>query len=284
MVDTVSPVVRSRRLAAALRRLRLTSGLTIEEVAVQMECSTAKLSRIENALVTVRVQDARELLDLYGVHGSEREDLLELVRQAKGRAWWHAYADLMADGFHRVVGFEAEASTIRMLEARLIPGLLQTEQYTTALMSLRSDLPPATVDRLVQLRMERQRVLRCADPASLLLVLDEAALRRRVGPASLMRDQYRRLIDEARSPTVGLRVLPLDAEPYQAPGFSFTIFGFADPADPEVVFEEMLEGTGFHEDVDAVGRYRLAFEHAWSRALDAAASQDLLAEMAERLR
>ena len=99
MVDTVSPVVRSRRLAAALRRLRLTSGLTIEEVAVQMECSTAKLSRIENALVTVRVQDARELLDLYGVHGSEREDLLELVRQAKGRAWWHAYADLMADGF-----------------------------------------------------------------------------------------------------------------------------------------------------------------------------------------
>jgi transcriptional regulator with XRE-family HTH domain len=273
MAEAVSPVVRGRRLAAALRSLRLSSGRTLEEVAVHLECSTAKISRIENGVVSVRIQDARELLALYGVRGAEREGLLELVRQAKGRSWWHAYADLMAEGFDRVIGFEEEAVAIRMLEARLVPGLVQTEQYARALMSSRRDVPPGTVERLVRLRMERQAVLRRRDGAAgFELLLDEAALRRRVGPPELMRDQYLRLLDEARSGRLALRVLPLDAEPHQAPGFSFTVFGFADPADPPVVFEELLEGTGFHESVETVGRYVFAFDHARSRALDAEAS------------
>jgi transcriptional regulator with XRE-family HTH domain len=284
VVEAVSPVVRGRRLAAALRGLRLASGRTIEEVAVHLECSAAKISRIENGLVNVRIQDARELLDLYGVQSADREDLLDLVRQAKGRGWWHPYADLMADGFDRVIGFEAEATTIRMLDARLIPGLLQTRQYATALMSSRRDVSAATIERLVRLRMERQSVLHRADAPWFHLLLDEAALRRRIGPPSVMRHQYSRLIDEAGTAALTLQVLPLTAEPHQAPGYSFTIFGFGDPADPEVVFEERLEGTSFEESVETVGRYRVAFEHAASCALDPAASLDFLAEIAEGCR
>ena len=191
MVEAISPVVRSRRLAAALRGLRVASDRTIEEVAMHLECSAAKVSRIENGLVTVRIQDARDLLDLYGIRGADRESLLDLVRQAKGRGWWHPYIDLMADGFDRVIGFEAEAAVIRMLEARLVPGLLQTRDYATALMSSRRDVPTATVERLVRLRMERQTVLRRDDPPRFHLILDEAALRRRVGTSALMRQQSR---------------------------------------------------------------------------------------------
>jgi transcriptional regulator with XRE-family HTH domain len=281
VVEAVSPLVRGRRLAAALRRLRLESGLTIEDVAVHLECSAAKISRIENGLVTVRIQDARDLVDLYGVRSPDREGLLDLVRQARGRAWWHPYADLTADGFDRVIGYEAEAARIRMLEARLVPGLLQTEEYATALMSSRRDVPPETVERLVRLRMERQSVLRRADPPAFHLLIDEAALLRRTAPSAVMRRQYRRLLDEAGSAALTLQVVPLAAGSHQAPGYSFTIFGFGDPADPEVVFEELLEGSSFHESVETVGRYRFAFDHAASCALDRSASMDFLARIAE---
>jgi len=284
VVEVISPVVRSRRLAAALRGLRIASDRTIEEVALHMECSAAKISRIENGLVAVRIQDARDLLDLYGVHGADRESLLDLVRQAKSRGWWHPYLNLMADGFDRVIGFEAEAAVIRMLEARLIPGLLQTRDYATALMASRRDVPPTTIERLVRLRMERQSVLHRADPPRFHLVLDEAALRRRVSAPALMRRQYARLLEEADTSAVTVQVLPLTAEPHQAPGYSFTIFGFDDPADPDVVFEERLEGTSFEESVETVGRYRVAFDHAASCAMDPESSMEFLAEIVEQYR
>src|SRR5258707_8711394 len=85
VTSPVSPVVRGRRLAAILHQLRTASGKTVEEVAVHLECSAAKVSRIENGLVGVRIQDARDLLDLYGITGSQRESILDLVRQARGR-------------------------------------------------------------------------------------------------------------------------------------------------------------------------------------------------------
>lgn len=281
MAERVSPLVRSRRLATALRQLRTSSGRTVEEVAVHLECSAAKVSRMENGLVTVRIQDARDLMDFYGVEGEQREQILELVRQARGRAWWYPYTDLMQDGLDRFMGFEEEAATIWMLEARIVPGLLQTEAYATALSSSRRDTPAEALERIVRFRMLRQQVLTRSDPPRLDLLLDEAALRRRIGSPTLMAEQYRRLVDEAHAERVNLRIIPLDAELHQAPGFSFTVFGFADP-DPKVVFEELLEGTVFFETAEKAGRYLTAFEQARATAWNEAASLRFLAELAER--
>src|SRR5258707_10165483 len=80
-----SPLMRRRRLAAELHRLRVASQLTLEEVAGHLECSPAKISRIENGQVAVRIQDARELLDLYEVDEQRGEQLLQMVRQARGK-------------------------------------------------------------------------------------------------------------------------------------------------------------------------------------------------------
>jgi transcriptional regulator with XRE-family HTH domain len=282
MSDGLSPVIRGRRLASALRRLRLASGRTVEEVALHLECSAAKISRIENNLVTVRIQDARDLLDLYGVQDDERERLLSLVRDARKRAWWFPYADLLAEGFDKFIVFEEEAADIWMLEARLVPGLFQTEQYAAALMGSRRDVRPETVERLVRLRIDRQKVLTRRDPPAMHVLLDEAALRRRVGPSDVMAGQYKRLVSEAGAQNISLRILPLDAEPHQAPGFSFTVFGFADPADPRIVFEEVLEGTVFHESAEKAGRFMAAFEQARGCAWDEAASVRFLTQLAEQ--
>ena len=77
-----SPTVKRRRLAAELRAYRDRAGLTIEEVAQRLEWSTAKISRIENARVSVLPRDVKFLLGVYGAEesGEEWETLLTLAR------------------------------------------------------------------------------------------------------------------------------------------------------------------------------------------------------------
>jgi transcriptional regulator with XRE-family HTH domain len=276
----VSPVVRGRRLAATLRRLRADSGRTVEDVALHLECSAAKVSRMENGLVGIRIQDARDLMDLYEVTGAKREQILALVRQARGRGWWVPFADVMPEGFDRMIGLEDEAAGVWMLQADLVPGLLQTERYARALMSSPADVPLDVVERRVQLRMERQRLLERQDPPALRILLDEAVLLRQVGGAEVMAEQYRRLVADARRPAVSLRVLPFSSATHQATGLSYIIFDFADPADPKVVYEELFSGSVLRESVELVGRYIAGFEHARGCALSEEKSLEELEHLA----
>src|SRR3984893_18693683 len=75
-----SPTVRRRRLALELRRFRETAGLTCEEVAEHLECSTSKISRIETGRVSVSPRDVRDILDLYGVSAQQGASLVQLAR------------------------------------------------------------------------------------------------------------------------------------------------------------------------------------------------------------
>jgi transcriptional regulator with XRE-family HTH domain len=77
-----SPVVRRRRLAAELRRLRLDSGQTVNEIGRLLGWSKAKVSRYELARSGLNPNDVESLLDAYGVRGSHRKQLLALAIEA----------------------------------------------------------------------------------------------------------------------------------------------------------------------------------------------------------
>jgi transcriptional regulator with XRE-family HTH domain len=277
-----NPLVRRRRLAVELRRLRAASGQTLEEVADYLECSPAKVSRIENGQVTVRIQDAKELLDLYDVAGEQREALLDMVRQARRKGWWHPFADLVKPetGLEKLLSLEDEATALYIHETNLVPGLLQTVAYTTFLMNSRDDYSPAVLDRYVDLRIRRQQVLERANPLALLVVLDEAVLRRRVGGPKVMKEQYEALLAVSERPNITLQVLPFDAGPHQAMGFAFNLFEFSG-ADPQVVYVEHLEGAAFVEQLEEVARYRAAFNQVSGYALDQDRTREFIAEFAE---
>ena len=281
MAERVSPVVRGRRLAAELRRLRGAAGLNIEQVAARLECSTAKVSRFENGQVTVRIQDARELMDLYGVVGERREELLALVRQARNQGWWHTYTDIIPAGMETYIGLEDEAHKIEIHNMGLIPGLVQTERYAWETNVSSPDTPLETVERWTQLRLGRQHILTRPDPVLLHLVIDESVLRRRIGAHEVMVEQYRHLIDMAGRDNITVQVLPFDAGAHQSAAFSYNIASFADPADPKVVFIGLLDGCLYRTEAESVGRYTAAFEQAAYIALDPAASVEYLAALAE---
>jgi transcriptional regulator with XRE-family HTH domain len=273
-----SPLMRRRRLAAELHRLRTTSHRTLEEVADHLECSPAKISRIENGQVAVRIQDARELLDFYDVDEALRISLLDMVRQARGKGWWSEYADLLDESDQTLLSLEDEASSILVYETNVVTALLQTHSYAWELISSRTDSRLDLVQRRADLRSARQRILDRANAPRLKVVLDEASLRRVVRAGDIMREQYERLRDAAARPNIELQVLPFEAGPHQAMGFPFQIFEFIDD-DPHLVYVELLSGGQLLESAEEIGRYRAAFNQVSKLALPVQESQDFLRKL-----
>ena len=276
MHATESPAVGRRRLAQELRRLRSRAGLTIADVAGRLECSAGKISRVENGVVGAQPTDVQAMLDLYGVDGAERCALVELVRMARRRAWWHEYADVVPAQSSRFFGLEDGAATVDQHAGAMIPGLLQTEAYARAVASAPSATRPNDIERRVELRLRRQQLLRRPDPPRVHVLLDEAALHREVGGPEVTAGQLDRLAEFADAPHVTLQVLPYGAGAYPALGIAFTVFGFADPADGRVAYLEQLAGNTLLESAAEVDVYATAFAESAAAALDPERSTELI--------
>jgi transcriptional regulator with XRE-family HTH domain len=281
-----SPTVKRRRLAAELRARRERAHLTIDEVAERLEWSTAKISRIENARVSVLPRDVKFLLGVYGL--TEQDDaweiLLTLSRESRQKGWWQQYGEAVPDWFEVYVGLEAEAATIFGYDAEFVPGILQTEDYAWAVHQ--AQLIGASTDeinRLVQVRMARQEILQSGDALQLWFILNEAVIRRQVGDRTVMQEQLERLIEASRLPNLTVQVIPFQAGAHAAMDGSFSLLGFPEPSDPKIIYIEYHTGALYLEKQPEVERYRLMFDHLRASALPVDASRTLMARVAAEL-
>lgn len=279
MARNASPVVRRRRLAMELRRLRARANKTLDEVATYLECSATKISRIETGQVGIRPRDVRDLLDLYEVHGPRRDELLDLAGQARQKAWWSPYLDAVPPDFGIFLGLEDEASRIWTYETIRVPGLLQTEQYARAFLESVADVPLDIVDRRLEVRLTRQKILAREDPPHLHVIMNEAALRQVIGGRDVMLGQYRHLLEVASLPTVKVQLIPFESGTCAALGMDHTIFGFADPGAPNVVYLDELDRSYFIEDAGSVGHYLGAFNDLRGHALSVTDSASFVASI-----
>jgi transcriptional regulator with XRE-family HTH domain len=283
MASAQSPTVRRRRLALELRRLREAAKLTCEDVAERLECSASKISRVETGRVSVSPRDVRDMLEIYGAPPEQRDSLVQLARESRQKGWWHAYGDTIQPHFATYLGLESAASEIRIYEVSLIPGLLQTEEYARAVISAGLVNSPRTdIERQVALRMERQRLTR-SSPPRVWAVLDEAALRRKVGGPEVMRVQLEYLLELAALPTVSLQVVPFGGGAHPAMGRPFVILVFGECIDPDVVYLEDLTSSLWVENVDEVDRYNVFFNHLRATALSFEDSAGLIAEVVKQM-
>jgi transcriptional regulator with XRE-family HTH domain len=269
MASPQSPTVRRRRLALELRRLREAAKLTCEEVAERLECSASKISRVETGRVSVSPRDVRDMVEIYGIPEDQRESLVQLARDSRQKGWWHAYSDTIQPQYATYLGLESAASEIRIYEVSLIPGLLQTEEYARSVISAgMMNSPHEDIERRVALRMARQQpALTKAESPKLWAVLDEAALRRRVGGSGLMRIQLEYLLEVAQLPNVAIQVIPFGGGAHPAMGRPFVVLAFPERVDPDVVYLEDLTSALYLEDVDEVDRYNVFFNHLRATAL-----------------
>jgi transcriptional regulator with XRE-family HTH domain len=264
-----------------LRRLREEADYTLERVAERLECSDSKISRIETGRVGATPRDVRDMLELYGVNGKRRDELMQLAREGRQRGWWNTYDDQV---IRNLIGFEAEATSIRAYEAMLVPGLLQTPDYARAVIrALRPELRAEEVERRVEVRTARQRDLTGSDPPRLWAIVDESALRRPVGGGEVMGAQIVRLIETAAWPTVTLQVLRFDAAEHAGMDGAFTIYEFSEPSDPAVVYLENATSDLYLETPEELRRYALLFDHLRAAALKPPDSRAFLEALASEL-
>lgn len=278
-----APSVRLRRLAAHLRELRETAGLTQEEVSERTGKDRSTLYRLETAQQRPQRSTLIQLLDLYGVQEPRRSELLEVLREVGQRGWMRPYRSELPESYSDLIGFEDEAQSISNYQSLFIPGLLQTEAYARA--QLHGTWPSASdqdVENRVSARMERQAVLVKDNKPKFWAIIDEAALRRLVGGRDVMRGQIERLLEARSQPNVTIQVIPFEVGAHSGMDGSFVILDF--PADdPSIVYIESAAGGLFLEEDAEIRRYILMFEHLRAAALGLDATVDLLSAIAAEL-
>jgi transcriptional regulator with XRE-family HTH domain len=275
---TGAPTVLRILLGTQLRRLRESRGISAQEAARAIRGSESKISRIELGRNAVREIDIADLLNLYGItDAAEREQLLTLASQANQQGWWHRYQDVLPPWFQSYLGLEESAESIRSFDTQFVPGLLQTEEYSAAVIRLGAYSREET-DRLVYLRKERQRRF-TSGGLRLWAVIDELALRRPIGSTELMRGQLEHLLQLSDRPGLTIQVCPFrTGASYAAPG-SFSILQFATDDLPDVVYVEQLTSALYLDKRADVDRYTAAMDHIRATSTTPGQSTELIRSM-----
>ncbi len=276
------PTVRLRRLAGELRALRQAVGLTREDTAEQTNINSATLYRIETAKARPQKRTLLALLDKYGVTDpARRAAMLDLSKQAAQLGWLQAYESELPEEYTTYISFESEARSVRNYESLFVPGLLQTEGYTRAVVI--ATLPSASEDQVqqrVDTRIQRQQSIAKDGRLKLWAIVDEAALHREVGGPRVMAEQLHHLANMAKQPHITFQVLPFKVGAHPGMYGAFAVMDFPDAADPELVYIENMAGALFLEKDADVRRYTENFDQLRAAALNPADSRRIVVRLA----
>ena len=262
-----SPIARQRELGTRLRALRNERGMTVEEVAAELLCSTTKISRLETAARRPSLRDVRDLCVLYELDQQMSRELMSLAREARESGWWTEYADL---GLDPLIGLEQEATSITCYSMYYMPGLLQTEEYAEHIIkTVAPKMDPRVVQQRTAARMRRQEVLDDDNGPLYRVLLDEMVFRRGVGSPSLMAAQVDKILQLVRSDRITVQVIPFKAGAYAAADSYFVLLEFDDDSNlwPIIYIEGLTDNQYLQRGPD-IARYRETVEYLRDRALD----------------
>jgi transcriptional regulator with XRE-family HTH domain len=258
--------------------MRETSGVSVADAAEAIRATHSKISRLERGRSSAKQRDVADLLTLYGVTDeAQREQLLELARQAGAPGWWQQYNDILPRWFELYLGLEKAASVLRIYELQFVHGLLQTEEYARSVVMIRYARDPAEeIERRVSVRMRRQQLLTQPGAPEAWVVLDEAVLRRSPAEPKVMRGQIEHLLQVSELPNVTLQIVPFGVGAHAAAGGPFTILRFPEPDLPDLVYLEQLNSAVYLDHPDDVTDYMTVMNRLAIQAETDAASRDVL--------
>lgn len=187
---------------ARLRSSRETRGWTQDELADLAGYSGRHISAIETGRKPPTLRFSRSVDTVFGFTSTA---------ESFERAWAELRNGSLLEGFPEYLGQESRAAPIRMFDVGVIPGLLQTPEYATAIEeghAKRGTVTPDQASERVEALMERQAALVRRVPPMLIVVLDESCIRRVIGGAAVMERQMTHLIECAERPDTVLQVAP----------------------------------------------------------------------------
>ncbi|MEU6552029.1 helix-turn-helix transcriptional regulator [Streptomyces sp. NPDC046915] len=274
---TVGQVVLGKRL----QELREAAGLGRDEAARVLRVASATVRRMEMAEVALKIPYVQVLLATYGVAEEEATAFVTLAEEANQPGWWQRFHDVLPDWFSMYVSLEGAAQVIRCYEPHFVPGLVQTEAYARAVMEAGTigQTGPETIERHVSLRMARQGLLEREDPPHLWVIMDETVLRRPVSAhAEVMRDQLDKLLEYAERDRVTIQVAEFANGPHPGTYAPFSLFRFAEPELPDMVYTEYLTGALYLDSRKEVSAHLEVLDHMTARAASVQRTRKILQE------
>jgi transcriptional regulator with XRE-family HTH domain len=249
-----------RRLAEALKALRVGAGLSGARLAEMLGWQQSKVSKIETRRQLPGEDDISAWAGATGASPEAASDLLAMLRGARIEyaAWKDAYRESGADGVQAgILEIEAGSARIAEFQPALISGLLQTAEYARELQHL--PCGPLSygrdedeISRMVAERMQRQQVL-YQPGKQVQIVMLEGALRSRVVSAQTLAGQLDRLMSVIGLASLELGIIPFEAAVPVWPTAGFRLYD-------DLVIEESVEGENQVADPDLVARYGKDFE------------------------
>ncbi|GAA2135347.1 helix-turn-helix transcriptional regulator [Kitasatospora kazusensis] len=213
-------------LAARLREIMLDAGLQGQELAALCGWNSAKTSRIINARTAPSDSDIRAWCAVCGA-GDQVEDLIAANRAVD--SMYVEWRRLTRTGLRRLqesaVPLYERTRLFRAYSSRVVPGVLQTEAYATALLTTVADFrrTPNDVAEAVAARLARSHVIREGNHR-FAIVVEESVLRYQLGDAETMAGQLGHLLAVMSLPSVSLGIIPFAATRHMWPVETFNIF------------------------------------------------------------
>ncbi|MFC8273198.1 Scr1 family TA system antitoxin-like transcriptional regulator [Streptomyces sp. NPDC057271] len=252
-----------------LRHYREASSLTQDALARQIPCDRSHVARVEAGTRVPQDTFAKacdELLDTGGV-------LLRLW----GRIDWYPTVE-HPDWFERRARMDAEALAVRAYQTQVMPGLLQTPEYATALFARRLTSAEEVADR-VRARLSRQRRFLAADGPMYIAVLDESCLRNVVGGPLVMRDQCAHLLAVGQLTNIRVQIAPSSRPEIDRPDASMSLIQL--PGGQEWVYSESLDRGHLSDDPTLYGRHARTYDVLRADSLSARESAALISDLME---
>ncbi|MFD4522721.1 Scr1 family TA system antitoxin-like transcriptional regulator, partial [Streptomyces sp. NPDC058470] len=231
-----------------LKHYREAHVLTQEDLARRIPCDRSQVARVEAGARVPQDTFAKtcdELLDTGGV-------LLRLW----SRIDWYPQVE-HPDWFRRRAEMDAVAVALREYQERVVPGLLQTEDYARALFGRRLSNPEEVEER-VRARLSRQQRFLEPDGPFYAAVLDESCLRNAVGSPAVMRDQCAHLLRVARHANIHIQLTPADLFGLDRPSGSISLITL--PDGHQWVYSEALDRGHFNDDPAVYARHSHTYD------------------------
>jgi transcriptional regulator with XRE-family HTH domain len=256
---------------AELRRARMAAGLSQEQLGQRVGYSGAQVGKVETGERAPSDDFAQRCDDALPDAGG-----LFARIHALARRWDGGYPSWFAEWLDA----ERRATSLRTWEPLLVPGLLQTADYASALFEAwRSADGDDELDQLVSARMQRQSILEQPRPPALWVVIDEAVLHRRIGGRKVMQDQLAQLAGMSDRSKITIQVVPgeVGAHVGLLGGFAIASFDGA----PGTVYMESPDRGQTTEKPSVVAKVSETFDTLRAEALPRGASRDLIRKVAE---
>lgn len=283
-MTTPEPPVSRRQFGAELRRLREAAGLQQADVAEYLGTSPTRISRMESGKgrVVAKRDEVHQLCELFKITDERQiQRLVEMVTTSLQPGYWDEYRDVLPSGLEVLFSMESAARSVRTWEPKLVPGLLQTEDYARAVIGTSPAMRPQDVDDMVALRMRRQQAVSGAAagrPLDLWAIMDEDVLTRPVGGPATMRAQIAHLLAMAEHPHIVLQVVPRSKGAHPGLGGAFTLLDFESSESP-VVYADTIAGNLYLEKRAQVRQFTTRFDLLMAAALDPHESAALMRDL-----